>query len=75
MAWANEGPHGATSVSISVGLLLFVFIVIFVRSGRLKVSHVIVCGLLGFYLAGTTVAPTIRSGLDSTAQMVSTLDP
>ncbi|MET9257565.1 hypothetical protein ACGFZL_09570 [Streptomyces sp. NPDC048182] len=63
------------AVSISVVLLLSVLAVIFLRSGGLKVSHALVCLLLGFYLAGTSMAPTINSGLTATADIVGSLRP
>ena len=62
-------------VSISVMLFLFILAVIFLRSGGLKMSHAVVCLLLGFCLAGTSVAPTISSGLSSTADIVSSFRP
>ncbi|MFJ1970225.1 hypothetical protein ACIO93_16285 [Streptomyces sp. NPDC087903] len=63
------------AISISVVLLLLILAVIFLRSGGLKVSHALVCGLLGFYLAGSSIAPTIYSGLTATADIVSGLRP
>lgn len=63
------------AVSISVVLLLFILAVIFVRNGGLKITHALVCLLLGFYLAGTSMAPTISSGLTATADIVSSLRP
>ncbi|GHH06553.1 MULTISPECIES: hypothetical protein [Streptomyces] len=63
------------AISISVVLLLLVLAVIFVRNGALKVSHGLVCMLLGFYLASTSMAPTIHSGLTATADLVSSLRP
>ncbi|MGP2439027.1 hypothetical protein [Streptomyces sp. JW3] len=63
------------AVSISVVLLLAILAVIFLRNGGLKVSHALVCLLLGFYLAGTSMAPTINSGLVATAEIVSGLRP
>jgi hypothetical protein len=63
------------AISISVVLLLAILAVIFLRSGGLKVSHALVCLLLGFYLASTSVAPTIHSGLTATADIVSSLRP
>ncbi|MDC0772344.1 MULTISPECIES: hypothetical protein [Streptomyces] len=63
------------AISISVVLLLFVLAVIFVRNGGLKITHAIVCLLLGFYLASTSMAPTIHSGLTATADIVSSLRP
>ncbi|MFE5818926.1 hypothetical protein [Streptomyces sp. NPDC056479] len=63
------------AISISVVLLLFVLAVIFVRNGGLKITHALVCLLLGFYLASTSMAPTINSGLTATADIVSGLRP
>ncbi|WP_338776147.1 hypothetical protein [Streptomyces sp. DG1A-41] len=63
------------AISISVVLLLAILAVIFLRNGGLKVSHALVCLLLGFYLASTSVAPTIHSGLTATADIVSGLRP
>ncbi|CAM5252669.1 MULTISPECIES: hypothetical protein [Streptomyces] len=63
------------AISISVVLLLFILAVIFVRNGGLKISHALVCLLLGFYLASTSMAPTINSGLTATADIVSSLRP
>ncbi|WP_367324882.1 hypothetical protein [Streptomyces sp. HUAS ZL42] len=62
-------------LSISVVLLLLILAVIFMRSGGLKVSHALVCLLLGFYLAGTNIAPTIHSGFTATADIVGSLRP
>ena len=63
------------AISISVVLLLGVLAIIFVRNGALKFSHALVCGLLGFFLAGSRMAPTIHEGLAATAQIVSSLRP
>ncbi|CAL9638970.1 MULTISPECIES: hypothetical protein [Streptomyces] len=63
------------AISISVVLLLLILVVIFMRSGALKVSHGLVCMLFGFYMACTSMAPTIHSGLTATADLVSSLRP
>ena len=63
------------AISISVVLLLSVLAVIFLRNGGLKISHALVCLLLGFSLASTSIAPTIHSGLTATADIVSGLRP
>ncbi|OLZ72099.1 hypothetical protein AB5J72_09260 [Streptomyces sp. CG1] len=63
------------AISISAVLLLLILAVIFMRNGALKISHALVCVLLGFYLAGTSMAPTIHSGLTTTADLVSSLHP
>ncbi|MET8534370.1 hypothetical protein ABZV67_21145 [Streptomyces sp. NPDC005065] len=63
------------AISISLVLLLLVLAVIFLRNGGLKLSHAIVCALLGFFLAGTSMAPSIQEGLTATADVVSGLKP
>ncbi|MEW2167018.1 hypothetical protein AB0912_29065 [Streptomyces sp. NPDC007084] len=63
------------AISISAVLLLLVLAVIFLRSGGLKFSHALVCALLGFLLASTSMAPTIHSGLTATADIVGSLTP
>ncbi|WEO98839.1 hypothetical protein A6P39_035015 [Streptomyces sp. FXJ1.172] len=63
------------AVSISVVLLLLILAVIFMRNCALKFSHALVCVLLGFFLAGSSMAPTIHSGLTATADLVSGLQP
>ncbi|MEW1646048.1 MULTISPECIES: hypothetical protein [unclassified Streptomyces] len=63
------------AISISVVLLLLILAVIFTRSGGLKLSHALVCALLGFFMASTSMAPTIHSGLTATADLVSGLRP
>ena len=45
------------AISISVVLLLLILAVIFLRNGGLKISHALVCALLGFLLASTSMAP------------------
>ncbi|MEU4084464.1 hypothetical protein ACWD4F_06715 [Streptomyces aureus] len=63
------------AISISAVLFLLVLAVIFLRNGGLKVSHALVCALLGFLLASTSMAPTIHSGLTATADIVGSLTP
>ncbi|MFE3095442.1 hypothetical protein ACFXG1_16620 [Streptomyces sp. NPDC059248] len=62
-------------VSVSVLLLLVVLAVVFLRSGGLKFSHALVCVLLGFFIAGTSMAPTIHEGVAATAEVVGSLHP
>ncbi|MEU1216441.1 hypothetical protein ACFYSH_32205 [Streptomyces sp. NPDC005791] len=63
------------AISISVVLLLLLLAVIFLRNGGLKISHALVCALLGFLLASTSMAPTIHEGITATADVVSGLRP
>ncbi|MET9962692.1 hypothetical protein ABZ128_27100 [Streptomyces sp. NPDC006326] len=62
-------------ISLSVIVLLLVLAWIFLRSGGLKFSHALVCVLLGFYLASSSMAGTIHDGLSATAQAVAGLRP
>jgi hypothetical protein len=62
-------------ISISVVLLLLVLAIIFLKNGGLKFSHGLVCLLLGFFLAGTGMAPTIHEGVAATAAVVGGLHP
>ncbi|WP_329388294.1 hypothetical protein OG625_33090 [Streptomyces sp. NBC_01351] len=62
-------------ISLSVVVLLLVLTWIFVRSGGLKFSHALVCMLLGFYLASSSMAATIHDGLAATANVVASLTP
>ncbi|MDT3400065.1 hypothetical protein RKE29_26145 [Streptomyces sp. B1866] len=63
------------AISISAVLLLLVLTAFFVRSGGLRFSHALACVLLGFCLAGSSVAPTISEGLSATADVVSSVQP
>ncbi|MFG2983876.1 hypothetical protein ACGFYQ_21935 [Streptomyces sp. NPDC048258] len=62
-------------ISLSVVVLLLILAWIFVRSGGLKFSHAVICVLLGFYLASSSMAATIHDGLTATANVVSSLNP
>ncbi|MEV6315346.1 hypothetical protein [Streptomyces sp. NPDC051776] len=63
------------AISISAVLLLIILIVVFVRSGSLKFTHAVVCMLLGFCLAGSSLAPTLLDGIAATADVVSSVRP
>ncbi|MFI9649516.1 hypothetical protein ACIHAA_24875 [Streptomyces sp. NPDC052040] len=63
------------AVSISVVLLLLIIAVIFMRNGALKVSHALICMLLGFCLASSSMAPALHQGLAGTAEIVGGLRP
>ncbi|MBT2387556.1 hypothetical protein [Streptomyces sp. ISL-11] len=63
------------AISISVVLLLLILMVVFMRSGALRVFPALVCVLLGFLLASTSVAPTITDGISATARLVSGVRP
>ncbi|MBT3157718.1 hypothetical protein KQH42_22480 [Streptomyces sp. CHA1] len=58
------------AVSISAVVLLAVLVFLFIRKAGLKVGHAIVCVLLGFYLADSSIAPTISEAATSVARMI-----
>jgi hypothetical protein len=62
-------------VSVSVVLLLVLLAAMLMRNRALKPSHAVLCVLLGFCLASTSLAPTIQSTLTSTANLVGTMRP
>ncbi|TKA00722.1 hypothetical protein [Actinacidiphila oryziradicis] len=62
------------ALSISAVLLLLVTVFLLVRKGGLKAGHAVVCVLLGFYLASSSVAPTIRDLTKSVASVISRFD-
>ncbi|MGP3928230.1 MULTISPECIES: hypothetical protein [unclassified Streptomyces] len=63
------------AISISLVFLLVILTIVFVRNGALKFTHAVVCMLLGFCLAGSSLAPTLSDGLAATAEVVSSVRP
>ncbi|TLS43679.1 hypothetical protein FE633_24145 [Streptomyces montanus] len=63
------------AISISVIVLLLILAVVFMRTGALKIPHALVCVMLGFCLASSSMAPTIQNGLTATADIVGSLRP
>jgi hypothetical protein len=57
-------------LSVSGVLLLGVIVFLFFRKDGLKLSHALVCGLFGFYLAGTEMAPGIEAGGERLAHLL-----
>lgn len=58
------------AVSVSVVLLLGITVVFLLRKSGLRPVHAVVCVLLGFYLAGTSIAPSIHDAGMSFAGIV-----
>ncbi|MET9530675.1 MULTISPECIES: hypothetical protein [unclassified Streptomyces] len=58
------------ALSISAVVLLTIIVVLMVRKSGLKAGHALVCALLGFYLASSSVAPTIHSLTTNVAGMI-----
>jgi hypothetical protein len=62
-------------VTLSLSLLAVLAVAAFLMcsKGELKVWHAIVCALFGFYLAFTSVAPTVRQGTTAVAEFISSI--
>ena len=53
------------------GIVLFGTIAfLFFRRDGLKASHAVVCSLFGFYVAGSSIAPSITAGGASLASLL-----
>ncbi|TCR22924.1 hypothetical protein [Streptomyces sp. BK205] len=61
------------AVSISAVVLLSIITLLLIKKGGLKAGHAIVCTLLGFYLASSSIAPTISQATASLANMIAGL--
>ncbi|MCB5163587.1 hypothetical protein ACFCZQ_07850 [Streptomyces virginiae] len=61
------------AVSVSAVVLLAVIVVLLVKKGGLKAGHAVVCTLLGFYLASSSLAPAISEAVTSAARLISGL--
>lgn len=61
------------ALSISAVVLLAIVVVILVRRSGLKGGHAVVCILLGFYLASSTIAPTISELTTNIAGMIGSI--
>ncbi|GGZ75062.1 hypothetical protein ACFOOM_27340 [Streptomyces echinoruber] len=61
------------ALSISAVVLLAIIVFILIRKSGLKAAHAIVCVLLGFYLASSTVAPTINELTTNIAGMIGSI--
>ncbi|MGR8008472.1 hypothetical protein [Streptomyces hypolithicus] len=58
------------ALSISAVVLLAIIVILMVRKSGLKAGHAVVCVLLGFYLASSSVAPTINELTTNVAGML-----
>ncbi|APU42020.1 MULTISPECIES: hypothetical protein [Streptomyces] len=59
------------ALSISAVVLLAIIVFLLVRRAGLKAGHAVVCVLLGFYLASSTIAPTLSQLTSNVASMIS----
>lgn len=64
-------PEEQTVILSISGIVLFGTIAfLFFRRDGLKVSHAVVCSLFGFYVAGSSIAPSITAGGASLAGLL-----
>ncbi len=61
------------ALSISAVVLLAIIVFLLVRKSGLKAGHAVVCMLLGFYLASSTIAPTISDLTTNIAGMIGSI--
>jgi hypothetical protein len=61
------------ALSISAVVLLAIIVFILIKKSGLKAPHAIICILLGFYLASSTIAPTISDLTTNIAGMIGSL--
>ncbi|EFF92893.1 MULTISPECIES: hypothetical protein [Streptomyces] len=61
------------ALSISAVVLLAIIVFLLIKKSGLKAGHAIVCMLLGFYLASSTIAPTISDLTTNIAGMIGSI--
>jgi hypothetical protein len=61
------------ALSISAVVLLAIIVFLLIKKSGLKAGHAIVCMLLGFYLASSTIAPTISQLTTNIAGMLGSI--
>ncbi|OEV03765.1 hypothetical protein AN219_38010 [Streptomyces nanshensis] len=62
------------TLKVSAVVLLGAVVLVLVRKSGLKAGHAVVCVLLGFYLAGSSAAPTIGELTGRAAELLGRLD-
>jgi hypothetical protein len=61
------------ALSISAVVLLAIIVFLLIKKSGLKAGHAVVCMLLGFYLASSTVAPPISELTSNIAGMIGSI--
>jgi hypothetical protein len=61
------------ALSISAVVLLAIIVFLLIKKSGLKGGHAVVCMLLGFYLASSTIAPTISDLTTNIAGMIGSI--
>ncbi|MEU5519431.1 hypothetical protein ACIQCD_27070 [Streptomyces sp. NPDC093250] len=62
------------ALSISAVVLLAIIVFLLIKKSGLKAGHAVVCMLLGFYLASSTMAPTISELTNNIAGMIGSIN-
>ncbi|KAA6214192.1 MULTISPECIES: hypothetical protein [Streptomyces] len=58
------------ALTISAVVLLAIIVFLLVKKSGLKTGHALVCMLLGFYLASSSIGPTIKQMTTNIAGML-----
>ncbi|MFD9427083.1 MULTISPECIES: hypothetical protein [unclassified Streptomyces] len=61
------------ALSISAVVLLAIIVFLLIRKSGLKGGHAVVCMLLGFYIASSSIAPTISDLTTNVAGMIGSI--
>ncbi|WP_406725657.1 hypothetical protein WJ438_14795 [Streptomyces sp. GD-15H] len=61
------------ALSISAVVLLAIVVFLLIKKSGLKAGHAVVCMLLGFYMASSTIAPTISELTTNIAGMIGSI--
>lgn len=61
------------ALSISAVVLLAIIVFLLIRKSGLKGGHAVVCMLLGFYVASSSIAPTISDLTTNVAGMIGSI--
>ncbi|MEU3706724.1 hypothetical protein OHA63_24765 [Streptomyces anulatus] len=61
------------ALSISAVVLLAIIVFLLIRKSGLKGGHAVICMLLGFYIASSSIAPTISDLTTNVAGMISSI--
>ncbi|GAA0482015.1 hypothetical protein ACFQ2B_10365 [Streptomyces stramineus] len=61
------------ALSISAVVLLAIIVFLLVRKSGLKAGHAVVCVLLGFYLASSSIAPTLNQLTSSVTGIINSI--
>ncbi|MDI5963914.1 hypothetical protein POF50_014115 [Streptomyces sp. SL13] len=58
------------ALSVSVAIVLMIIVALLIKKAGLRSPHAAACVLLGFFLSGTSVAPSIHELTSNVAGMI-----